>query len=379
MIRYAQDSVVERLEHRLSKLAGMPLENLERMNMVRYAPGEHFDEHHDGKFRPVTIFVYLNELPEDDTAGETFFPVLGVSFKPRRGTAVMWSNVVGDMEDSRMLHAGLAPSKAVKYGVNCFFNVNEMRHLAQFTPDAPFEDLTTVHVSELSSKSSQVVAYRLCPNPKLIAVPGFLQTAECFALLELAACAGKTEREPQGGQMLASRDPFANATRTLRLLKTAETPLIKEIEERLAGVAGLGLDYLGPLRLVAASPQLGLNNRGCGPKTAHVCLSKSRSQVIFPKLGVRLILEEGDLIMWPNVNWDTETAVEDIRTVCTHPAIQTAHSRNQAELPTLGIDAFFHDNPIREQQSRRHFVTEEEAAEIVNSLGTEQELAAPGA
>eukprot|EP00438_Fugacium_kawagutii_P030460 Skav210857 [mRNA] locus=scaffold2829:318010:331635:- [translate_table: standard] len=81
----AQDSVVERLEHRLLSIGGLPMENLERMNAVRYAPGEYFDKHHDGKFRPLTIFVYLNDLEEEDDAGDTWFPVLGLSFRPRRG------------------------------------------------------------------------------------------------------------------------------------------------------------------------------------------------------------------------------------------------------------------------------------------------------
>lgn len=48
MMRYAQDSVVERLEHRLLSIGCLPMENLERMNAVRYAPGEYFNKHHDG-------------------------------------------------------------------------------------------------------------------------------------------------------------------------------------------------------------------------------------------------------------------------------------------------------------------------------------------
>jgi len=326
-------------------------------------------------------------LPEDDEDGETFFPVLGVSFKPRRGTAVMWSNVVGDVEDSRMLHAGRPPSKAVKYGVNCFFNIKQMRHLIQPTVDVRFEDLTTVRVSELgpsSSSQGKVVAYRLCPNPKLIAIPGFLSAAETIALLELAACDKGTRRQPHG-DLLACNGPFASATRTLRLLRFAENPLIKEIEERLAGAAGLGLDYMGPLRLVAASPRLGLSNRGCGPKSAHICLSKE-SEVTFPRLGIRLILQEGDMVTWPNVSWDTDEPVEDMRTLRTHPALHhpaagtgSARGRSQAELPALGVDAFFHDNLIREQRSCRHFVTEEEAAAMAQSPWTAQVVAAPGA
>merc|ERR1712232_1361059 len=89
ILLYAQTSIVERLEHRLASLANLPVEQLERLVVVRYSPGETFAEHHDGKFRPKTVFVYLNDLPEGDQ-GDTYFPHLGFSFVPRAGCAVMW-------------------------------------------------------------------------------------------------------------------------------------------------------------------------------------------------------------------------------------------------------------------------------------------------
>ncbi|CAK0805176.1 unnamed protein product, partial [Prorocentrum cordatum] len=39
-LRYAQTEVVERLEHRLASVAGLPVSQLERLNLVRYAPGD---------------------------------------------------------------------------------------------------------------------------------------------------------------------------------------------------------------------------------------------------------------------------------------------------------------------------------------------------
>mmetsp|Transcript_110485 Transcript_110485/g.330528 ORF Transcript_110485/g.330528 Transcript_110485/m.330528 type:complete len:458 (+) Transcript_110485:114-1487(+) len=338
MMRYAQTSVVERLEHRLSKLAGLPLENLERMNMVRYAPGELFDEHHDGKFRPATIFVYLNELPDDEEHGDTYFPVLGVSFRPRRGTAVMWSNIVNDVEDSRMLHAGRAPSKGVKYGVNCFFNVNEMRQVVQTPHDIPTEEAAVVHLGDLvkggSSGERKLVAYRLCPDPKVVAVPDLLTHAEVDELLGVAGAPGPAP----GG-------PYAAGTLTVRVLSPGDAPLVDTVERRLAATAGLGLAYLGSLRIVRPGTQPGLCNRGCGPKSAYVCLS-DEEEVLFTRLGMRLVMRKGDAIMWPNVDWETGQAVEDIRTLRVHLPGETPH---------LGMDAYFHDNPLREQQRQRTF------------------------
>mmetsp|Transcript_83531 Transcript_83531/g.259481 ORF Transcript_83531/g.259481 Transcript_83531/m.259481 type:complete len:458 (+) Transcript_83531:64-1437(+) len=339
MMRYAQTAVVERLEHRLSRLAGLPLEHLERMNLVRYAPGELFDEHHDGKFRPCTIFVYLNELADDEAAGDTFFPVLGVSFRPRRGTAVMWNNIANDVEDSRMLHAGRAPSKGVKYGVNCFFNVTEMRQMVQTPQDIPAEEAAVVNLGDLVTGSrsgeQKLVAFRLCPDPKVVAVPDLLSHEEADQLLEAAS---GDHAEPCG--------PYAAGTRTMRVMSLEDMPFVEAIEKRLAATAGLGLAYLGSLRVVRPGTQPGLCNRGCGPKSAYVCLSDD-DEILFTRLGMRVVMRKGDAIMWPNVDWETGQAVEDIRTLRVHLPGRT---------PRVGLDAYFHDNPLRDQQRQRQFV-----------------------
>merc|ERR1711933_649304 len=99
----------------------------------------------------MTIFVYLNDLPEDATGGDTFFPIIGYSFRPRKGTAIMWPNSVdGTKEDSRMVHAGRAPSKGVKYGINCFTNEASMRDLVPILADVSVEDATVQRVADLA-------------------------------------------------------------------------------------------------------------------------------------------------------------------------------------------------------------------------------------
>lgn len=365
MMRYAQTEVVERLEHRLAALTGLPTEQLERMNMVRYAPGEQFNEHHDGKFRPITVFVYLNDLPEGEDRGDTFFPHLGVSFRPRRGTAVMWSNVESSsqQEDSRMLHSGRAPTKGVKYGVNCFFNIRSMRHLMQTCPDFPVEQAALVHVADLCKPNNgmegsadgatnkiagdaRMVAYRLCPEPRIIAMPAFLSEVETEHLMGLL---GDTAAA-------AFSDSFyRDGTQTLCLLEVEQTPLVKAIENRLATTAGLSLKYLARLRIVRPGTRVGLCNRGCGPKSAYVCLS-DRDEVFFTRLCMRLVLQRGDLLMWPNVDWETGQPMEDVRTMRKHVA--ESSGGDQADLAAIGLDVFFHDNPVREQQRERQFVAD---------------------
>lgn len=387
MMRYAQTSVVEHLEHRLSALTGLPTTQLERMNMVRYAPGELFNEHHDGKFRPMTVFVYLNDLAEGDEQGDTFFPYLGLSFRPRRGTAVMWYNAENDtgQEDSRMLHAGRAPTKGVKYGVNCFFNVNHMRQMLQVAPDVALEEAAVVKVFELGKdddraqgseegKEKKMVAYCLSKDPKLVAVPRFVSAAEVEHLLELlkseasgvgfcladgTCVAPPPEVAPSsGGSASSTSNPYAEATLTLRALQFTETKVVDAVERRLCSVSGLRLECLGRLPLVRPGTRLGFCNRGCGPKSAYICLGEHGEEVFFPRLGIRLQLQCGDMIMWQNVDWETlGTAVEDVRTMRVH-----IRPDGVADGAFVGLDAFFHDNPLREQQLLRKFVRDDEVA-----------------
>lgn len=127
-LRRGETQLIRDLERRVSLLAGIDVSYLENLAPVRYMPGQQYRPHHDGSARPVTVFVYLNDL-EEDAGGETYFPVLDIKFTPRKGCAIMWPNPLDvdggggkDNEDTRLLHAGLPPLRGVKYGLNCFFN-----------------------------------------------------------------------------------------------------------------------------------------------------------------------------------------------------------------------------------------------------------------
>mmetsp|Transcript_6159 Transcript_6159/g.13659 ORF Transcript_6159/g.13659 Transcript_6159/m.13659 type:complete len:263 (-) Transcript_6159:135-923(-) len=126
-----QTPTVQKIEERLADLVNMKLENLERLSMVKYSPGQYFRAHHDGEYRPWTVFLYLNSLPPDDE-GETHFMKLGLRFAPRAGCAVIWPNARPDgSRDERLEHQGKPPRSGVKYGVNCFFNKKPMRAAVQ--------------------------------------------------------------------------------------------------------------------------------------------------------------------------------------------------------------------------------------------------------
>lgn len=122
-----QTTAIAAIEERLANLAGRGLEHLEPLNLVRYQPGQFFAAHHDGGHRSTTIFLYLNDVPQD-AGGETHFVKLGLKIRPQKGCAVIWNNLTRDgQRDARLVHQGLPPTGAVKYGMNCFFRVDPVR------------------------------------------------------------------------------------------------------------------------------------------------------------------------------------------------------------------------------------------------------------
>lgn len=146
VVDYAMTPCVAGIEKKLSAVAGMDVNHLERLVMIKYEGGQQYKIHHDGNWRPITVFIYLNDLPDDDD-GETFFPNLGLKIKPRKGAAIMWTNTlptssdgINRDEDTRVMHAGLPPKTATKYGVNCFFNAAPKRleqHDSDFMGQGP--------------------------------------------------------------------------------------------------------------------------------------------------------------------------------------------------------------------------------------------------
>jgi len=139
----AQDSVVRNVEARATEMVGLQSEYCEPLQIVSYTQGQKFETHHDAGTllddgsvelvaprRLVTIFVYLNTLPEGQ--GHTEFPVLGLSVKPQRGCAVLFSNVNADgTVDARTVHrAAPVAGRLQKYGMNIWLCDQSFQALA---------------------------------------------------------------------------------------------------------------------------------------------------------------------------------------------------------------------------------------------------------
>ena len=113
---------------RVAELAGEPFENQEDTMILRYRPGEAYEEHFDfvdprvpafahelatqGQ-RIATVLIYLND---GYSGGETNFPKVGWRVRGGQGDALAFRSVTANGEpDLRTLHAGLPPRDGEKW------------------------------------------------------------------------------------------------------------------------------------------------------------------------------------------------------------------------------------------------------------------------
>jgi len=319
---------VKALENKLSFIAGTDTDYLERLNLVRYSPGQFFNKHHDGRFRPITIFLYLNDLPEGD-GGETFFPRLGLKFTPRKGCAIMWRNTESaGVEDFRLVHQGLPPKTCMKYGVNCFFNAKPVRQWEEPESDEEgAQQYRTVDGAELLKEIEQGVAdpaqrlraFQVFDDPRMVVVPQLLTAAEAetFHNWAINGTAGMT------------------------------TAVLSGMEARLSAVAGLPESHLGDLNTMTLAaqmlsrPQVMADSKRPGRqpvKAALIFLNEvpDRGELRFPQLGLQVLPRAGCAVVWDVAGSDGQ------------PIERAAHLGRP---PTSGVryvaTCVFHDAPVR--------------------------------
>lgn len=124
------DPVTQELAQKVATITGRGVQCVEAFQVVRYESGEFFKPHRDPfpvdymtrmgwsttSQRRYTLFVYLNTV---DNGGETDFPLLGLSFRPRKGCALFWENCsTPEKVHHKSLHQGLAPNGDLKFGLN---------------------------------------------------------------------------------------------------------------------------------------------------------------------------------------------------------------------------------------------------------------------
>lgn len=131
-----QDPTVQRVERRVSDLlGGIPMENAEPMQVLRYEQGQFYKTHHDQNSprasawgpRMFTIFMYVGD---GYTGGETHFPKLNLTIPAGKGRACIWTSVLDSdpyQRDDRTDHESLPVASGVKYGVNYWVHMFPFR------------------------------------------------------------------------------------------------------------------------------------------------------------------------------------------------------------------------------------------------------------
>lgn len=127
--------IVKRIKKRIAKHLGLDINQGESLQGQLYEPGQYFNSHTDyfqgdsytnhclaSGNRIHTFMIYLN-VPEK--GGETNFPELKLSYKPKSGTAISWPNMVGGEVLPEMLHEGSEVKKGKKYIITSWWREKE--------------------------------------------------------------------------------------------------------------------------------------------------------------------------------------------------------------------------------------------------------------
>ena len=128
---------------RIEDVTGVPKENYESFQVLRYTHGQQYRAHHDMSRgdnalacgpRIYTFFMYFSDV---EKGGETEFPMVKrpsgktVKIAPKRGSALLWPSVTSDdptAQDPRTRHAALPVVEGTKFAANAWihmFDYNE--------------------------------------------------------------------------------------------------------------------------------------------------------------------------------------------------------------------------------------------------------------
>mmetsp|Transcript_2437 Transcript_2437/g.3597 ORF Transcript_2437/g.3597 Transcript_2437/m.3597 type:complete len:389 (-) Transcript_2437:79-1245(-) len=131
------DPVTVTVTKRISTVLGIPDENFEYFQLLKYEVGQFYQQHHDyidfhteraQGVRTLTVFLYLNE---PKAGGGTNFPKLGnLTVMPRQGKALIWPSVLNEdpnKKDPRTDHQALSVEEGVKYGANAWVHQRDFK------------------------------------------------------------------------------------------------------------------------------------------------------------------------------------------------------------------------------------------------------------
>jgi len=130
------DPHLARVRKRIANLTMVPERNAEHMQVLKYEVGQFYRTHHDQNSpttsawgpRMYTFFMYLND---DADGGETHFPRLNISIRPRRGRALLWPSVLDrdpKERDERTEHEAVVVRKGIKFAANYWLHMYDFQY-----------------------------------------------------------------------------------------------------------------------------------------------------------------------------------------------------------------------------------------------------------
>ena len=130
------DPDVLRVTAKIEEVTRVPAVNYESFQILQYEAGQFYRAHHDNGAddaslpagpRVLTFFLYLSDVEE---GGETNFPFLNISVKPKKGRAVLWPSTLDsapDTTDRRTVHEAKPVIKGIKYAANAWIHLYNFR------------------------------------------------------------------------------------------------------------------------------------------------------------------------------------------------------------------------------------------------------------
>jgi predicted 2-oxoglutarate/Fe(II)-dependent dioxygenase YbiX len=116
-----EDPVVDKIIHRCLGYIDRPVDNCEKLQVLRYKPGGFYKPHQDVlDGNNPRLYTFILALNDDYEGGETAFPNLGNEYRLKAGDALLFDTLDNyELETSKALHGG----KPVKSGEKWICNL----------------------------------------------------------------------------------------------------------------------------------------------------------------------------------------------------------------------------------------------------------------
>jgi prolyl 4-hydroxylase len=130
----ATQSISQTIRQRISALLSISSSYFEPIQLLRYEEKGFYVSHYDHSDdelallcgpRILTVFLYLSDV---ESGGETSFPELDINIVPKKGKAVLWTNVESaspTRKNMKTVHEAKEVKKGLKYAANIWVHYRE--------------------------------------------------------------------------------------------------------------------------------------------------------------------------------------------------------------------------------------------------------------